>query len=83
MKPREKAALQYNEALKAKFAAHPQVKRIARHRQVPKHIYNAKAELHTIHEKSKRKYVQLSKEKMISISIVLYLEMYYMYIILF
>ncbi|XP_034174607.1 DDB1- and CUL4-associated factor 13 [Osmia lignaria lignaria] len=55
LKPREKAALQYNEALKAKFAAHPQVKRIARHRHVPKHIYNAKAELHTIHEKSKRK----------------------------
>ncbi|KZC13401.1 PREDICTED: DDB1- and CUL4-associated factor 13 [Dufourea novaeangliae] len=55
LKPREKAALNYSEALKEKFAAHPQVKRIARHRQVPKHIYKAKNELRTIREKSKRK----------------------------
>ncbi|XP_076239355.1 DDB1- and CUL4-associated factor 13 [Calliopsis andreniformis] len=55
LRPREKAALNYSEALKEKFAAHPQVKRIARHRQVPKHIYNAKAELRTIREKIKRK----------------------------
>ena len=55
LKPRERAALNYSEALKEKFAAHPQVKRIARHRQVPQHIYNAKAELRTIREKSKRK----------------------------
>ncbi|XP_043264502.1 DDB1- and CUL4-associated factor 13 [Colletes gigas] len=55
LKPRERAALNYSEALKEKFAAHPQIKRIARHRQVPKHIYNAKAELRTIREKSSRK----------------------------
>ncbi|XP_076628367.1 DDB1- and CUL4-associated factor 13 [Colletes latitarsis] len=55
LKPRERAALNYGEALKEKFAAHPQIKRIARHRQVPKHIYNAKAELRTIREKSSRK----------------------------
>lgn len=55
LKPREKAALNYSEALKEKFAAHPQVKRIARHRQIPKHIYNAKNELRTIREKTKRK----------------------------
>ncbi|XP_012276679.1 DDB1- and CUL4-associated factor 13 [Orussus abietinus] len=55
LRPREKAALNYSEALKEKFASHPQVKRIARHRQVPKHIYNAKSELRTIREKSKRK----------------------------
>lgn len=57
MKPREKAALNYSEALKEKFASHPQVRRIAKHRQVPKHIYNAQAELRTVREKSKRKYV--------------------------
>lgn len=55
LKPREKAALNYSDALKEKFAAHPQVKRIARHRQVPKHIYNAKQELRTIQEKHRRK----------------------------
>ncbi|OAD59999.1 DDB1- and CUL4-associated factor 13 [Eufriesea mexicana] len=53
--PREKASLYYSDALKQKFAAHPEVKRIARHRQVPKHIYNAKAELRIIREKNKRK----------------------------
>ncbi|CAL7943929.1 unnamed protein product [Xylocopa violacea] len=55
LKPREKVALNYSEALKQKFAAHPQVKRIARHRHVPKHIYNARNELRTIHQKMKRK----------------------------
>ncbi|XP_071865516.1 DDB1- and CUL4-associated factor 13 [Bombus fervidus] len=55
LRPRERAALNYSEALKEKFAAHPQIKRIYRHRQVSKHIYNAKAELRTIREKSKRK----------------------------
>lgn len=52
---REKMALRYNEALKEKYAAHPQIRRIARHRHVPKHIYNAQAELRTIREKNKRK----------------------------
>ncbi|XP_043580531.1 DDB1- and CUL4-associated factor 13 [Bombus pyrosoma] len=55
LRPRERVALNYSEALKEKFSAHPQVKRISRHRQVPKHVYNAKAELRTIREKSKRK----------------------------
>ncbi|EZA57285.1 hypothetical protein DMN91_003262 [Ooceraea biroi] len=55
LRAREKQALQVNETLKQKFAAHPQVRRIARHRQVPKHIYNARAELRTIREKEKRK----------------------------
>ncbi|KAJ8918973.1 hypothetical protein NQ315_016877 [Exocentrus adspersus] len=55
LKPREKAALRYSEALKEKYASHPQIKRISRHRQVPKHIYNAQKELRTIKEKTKRK----------------------------
>lgn len=55
LKPREKVALQYSDALKAKFAGHPQVRRIARHRQVPKHIYNAQAEVRKSREKATRK----------------------------
>ncbi|XP_066599725.1 DDB1- and CUL4-associated factor 13 isoform X2 [Prorops nasuta] len=55
LKPREKAALNYAEALKEKFAAHPKVRRIARHRHVPKHVYNAQAEIRTIRQKIKRK----------------------------
>lgn len=52
---REKRALLCSEALKEKFAAHQEIRRIARHRQVPKHIYNARAELRTIREKNSRK----------------------------
>ncbi|CAG9830572.1 unnamed protein product [Diabrotica balteata] len=55
LRPREKAALRYSDALKEKFASHPEVKRIARHRQVPKHIYNAQREIHTIKQKQKKR----------------------------
>lgn len=55
LKPRERTALNYADALKEKFANHPQVKRIARHRHVPKHIMNAQKEIKTIREKNKRK----------------------------
>ena len=54
------AALSNSKTLKEKFSSHPQVKRIAHHRQIPKHIYNAQAELRHIQEKSKQKYVLLS-----------------------
>ncbi|KAL1505927.1 hypothetical protein ABEB36_005375 [Hypothenemus hampei] len=55
MNPRERNALRYADALKDKFASHPQIKRIGRHRHVPKHIYNAQKELHVIKKKQKRK----------------------------
>ncbi|XP_069699869.1 DDB1- and CUL4-associated factor 13 [Periplaneta americana] len=55
LRPRERAALNYNEALKQKFLSHPQIRRIARHRQVPKHIYHGQKELRTIKQKEKRK----------------------------
>lgn len=55
MKSRERAAINYSEALKEKFASHPEIRRIARHRQIPKHIHNAHKELRTIKEKIKRK----------------------------
>lgn len=47
--------MNYSEVLKEKFASHPQIRRIARHRQVPRHIYNAQKEQKTIKEKGKRK----------------------------
>ncbi|XP_066259161.1 DDB1- and CUL4-associated factor 13 [Euwallacea similis] len=52
---KERNALDCAEALKEKFASYPQIKRISRHRQVPKHIYNAQRELRTIKEKQKKK----------------------------
>lgn len=55
MRPRERTALRYAEALKEKFASHPQIKRISRHRHVPKHIYNAQKELRVIKDRQKRK----------------------------
>lgn len=55
MRPREKAALNYGDALKEKFAAHPQIRRIAQHRQVPKYIYNHQKKHQTARDKEKRK----------------------------
>lgn len=52
---REKAAFQYNDKLKEKFAHHPQVRRIARHRHVPKHVYNGVKETRIMVESRKRK----------------------------
>ena len=45
----------YNEKLKEKFAAHPQIKRISKHRHVPKHVYNARKEISEIRTSQKRK----------------------------
>ncbi|XP_044756411.1 DDB1- and CUL4-associated factor 13 [Coccinella septempunctata] len=55
LNPREKQSLKYAEALKEKFASHPQVRRIKRHRQVPKHVHNALKEHRVIKQKEKRK----------------------------
>ncbi|XP_037938510.1 DDB1- and CUL4-associated factor 13 [Teleopsis dalmanni] len=61
IRPRERAAFNYQEALKAKFAAHPQIKRIARHRQVPKHILNAQRKMRAIKDKEKQKEANVRK----------------------
>jgi len=55
MKDRERVALQYNEKLKEKYGQHPKVSRIARHRQVPRHVKSAQAELKLIKEGKARK----------------------------
>lgn len=57
MRPRERAALEYADSLKQKFAHHPQIKRIARHRQVPRHIFHEQQQLRASKQKISRKYV--------------------------
>ena len=42
--PRQAAAEQYAEKLKSRFKAHPEIGRIARHRHLPKEVYNARKE---------------------------------------
>ncbi|VDP09087.1 unnamed protein product [Soboliphyme baturini] len=56
---REKRAFEYAEKLKDKYRYHPEVNRILRHRQVPKHVYNARNELRAIHESHRRKEANL------------------------
>lgn len=53
--PREELSFNYNDKLKEKYANHPQIRRIARHRHVPKHVYNARKERHEIIQAQKRK----------------------------
>jgi DDB1- and CUL4-associated factor 13 len=55
MAPREKDALRYSEALKEKYSTHPQIKRIARHRQVPRYVYRQQELLKAERTKEKRK----------------------------
>ncbi|CAL8357846.1 unnamed protein product [Arctogadus glacialis] len=51
---REKLAANYNQKLKEKFQHHPKVKRIARHRHLPKHIYT-EAKEHTVMREARRR----------------------------
>ena len=55
LKPREKTAFDYSEKLKEKFSHHPQVKRISRHRHVPRMIYTQQKELGIIRASQRRK----------------------------
>lgn len=57
LRPREKATFNYNEKLKEKFSHHPEVKRIARNRHLPKAIYKARI------EQREMKQAQVRKEK--------------------
>lgn len=54
--PREQTNFRYQEKLKDKFAQHPEVRRIAKHRYVPKHIKSGQKELETIKASQTRKY---------------------------
>lgn len=53
--PMERDAALYNEKLKEKYAHHPQIRRIARHRHVPKSIYGAVKEKRTMLNSLRRK----------------------------
>jgi len=55
LRDRERVALQYTEKLKEKYGQHPQISRIARHRQVPRHIKSTRAEIRAIKDGAKRK----------------------------
>ena len=72
LKTREREALQYSESLKEKFGEFPQVKRIARHRHVPKHVYQAKKELRIIKDSKARKYVIFPLTVFVTISSFVY-----------
>eukprot|EP00088_Acartia_fossae_P007362 TRINITY_DN13462_c0_g1_i1.p1 TRINITY_DN13462_c0_g1~~TRINITY_DN13462_c0_g1_i1.p1 ORF type:complete len:439 (-),score=75.40 TRINITY_DN13462_c0_g1_i1:547-1863(-) len=61
IKDRERVSLQYKEKLKEKYAHHPQISRISRHKQVPKHVKNAAKEHATIRQKKKRKEANVNK----------------------
>ena len=54
---REKAATDYNQKLKEKFQYHPHIKRISRHRHLPKSIYSQIQEQRIMKEARRRKYV--------------------------
>lgn len=45
----------YNEALKEKYAAHPQIRRIAKHRHIPKKVYLEQNNLREAKNKIKKK----------------------------
>lgn len=53
--PREKAAFSYNAKLKERFKHHPQLKRIKRHRHVPKAVFKAAKEKKIMMASIKRK----------------------------
>lgn len=51
--------MNYAEALKTQFAHLPQIRRISRHRHVPKMVYNASHQMREMKDKEKRKSVKL------------------------
>ncbi|XP_053571241.1 DDB1- and CUL4-associated factor 13 [Bombina bombina] len=55
LSPRERAAQNYNQKLKEKFQHHPQIKRIARHRHLPKTIHSQIREQRIMREARRRK----------------------------
>ncbi|ELK32848.1 DDB1- and CUL4-associated factor 13 [Myotis davidii] len=58
---REKTAKDYNQKLKEKFQYHPHIKRIARHRHLPKPIYSQIQEQRIMKEARRRKEVNRLK----------------------
>ncbi|MEQ2160566.1 DDB1- and CUL4-associated factor 13, partial [Goodea atripinnis] len=59
--PRQREAVNYSQKLKEKFQHHPQIRRIARHRHLPKNIYHQKNELRIMKEARRRKEMNVRK----------------------
>jgi len=55
LRPREKMAMQYSEKLRDTYKEFPEVRRINRHRHVPKAIYSAAKEHRIIRDSQNRK----------------------------
>ena len=55
LRPREREQFEYSEKLKDKFKYFPEIKRIKRHRHLPKAIYNAQKEKRIIRSSKQRK----------------------------
>ena len=55
MRPREKEQLNYSDKLKDKFKHFPEIKRIKRHRHLPKPVFNAQKEIKKMKMSVKRK----------------------------
>ncbi|XP_010794749.1 DDB1- and CUL4-associated factor 13-like [Notothenia coriiceps] len=53
--PRERQAANYNQKLKEKYQHHPQIKRIANHRHLPKIIYHQTREQRVMKEARRKK----------------------------
>jgi len=69
-------SINYSNSLKEKYAPHPQIRRISKHRQVPKHIYNATNEHRVIQQKLKRKWVAFLIENYFTLLIWLFSREY-------
>lgn len=61
--PRERRKLEYLDKLKARYANVPELRRIAKHRHVPKHIHTARKRKHEASEKERRKESNRVKNK--------------------
>ncbi|GAB0093452.1 DDB1- and CUL4-associated factor 13 [Sergentomyia squamirostris] len=61
LRPREKMAFRQSETLKEKYSAHPQVRRIAQHRHVPRKVFKDQKKLAAIREKEVRKEINRRK----------------------
>ena len=55
LRPRQRVALEYAEKLRHKYRYHPRIRRIARHRHLPKLIYKVAKEKRTMLESKRRK----------------------------
>jgi WD repeat and SOF domain-containing protein 1 len=53
---REQSALDYNEKLKKRFSEAPEIKRISKHRHLPKPVYKAKQLKHLMKTSARRKF---------------------------